>query len=141
MVFASLTEIAVRDLATGKTKWHRALPRAHARIHARWAGDGVIFVAGEYADVKWWNPRTDEQVALGPQAFVKSLRVTRDGARATWVDERGTVYVADSREPDCANPGRPPDRHARLFNDSRRSVARRDPRHRRTYLRPAASHG
>jgi eukaryotic-like serine/threonine-protein kinase len=96
LIFVSHVDVGVRDLASGRTWLHRADPQAVANpVHARPARDGVVFIGGEDSPVKYWNPDTGEQLTLGTRGFFKTLEVTRDGARASWVDMEGTIFVAD----------------------------------------------
>ncbi len=95
LVLATRTDLAVRDLASGETRWRRgALPPTH-QTWVRAAGGGIIFVGGEVDDVKWWDGRGDAVVTLGARSIFKSLQVSRDGGRAAWADRGGTIFVAD----------------------------------------------
>jgi eukaryotic-like serine/threonine-protein kinase len=95
MVFASRQNVGVRDLATGRTRWVQAQANPGTPINVVATRRGVIFIADDDGAVTWWNPDTDERVKLGTGAFFKFLAVTADGERATWIDLRGKIFIAD----------------------------------------------
>ena len=91
----TVQDIGLRDLATGQTRWRRVLPAPGNIISAHPAGGGLLFVANDDSSMQWWNPATDAIVTLGSQAFFKWIPVSHDGDRAAWVDQSGTLHVAD----------------------------------------------
>jgi hypothetical protein len=98
LAFASNEQVVLRELATGPTWWHRVKTLPGYPIRAVPARGGVFFIAGEEAVVSWWDPRTDQMVTLGKDAFFKALGVTASGDRAAWIDVNGTIFVADLAE-------------------------------------------
>ncbi len=99
LVLPSPREIGLRDLATGQTRWRRlgapGSPTMASLIFGRWSAGGVLFVGGEQSAVRWWDPRTDEELTFGVRAYLAPPMVTADRERAVWIDREGTIYILD----------------------------------------------
>ena len=98
LVLSARERVNIRDLATGDSWWHTSSGNAGQPIPVWWARGGALFIAGNHRrdpEVKWWDRRRGDPVTVGTKAYFREGRVTRDGDRAAWTDNAGTIRVAD----------------------------------------------
>ena len=101
LAIATDTDLAVRDVATGLTRWRRSALTANAGY--RWVnfvGGGVIALAGnEIGDALWWDVRGDGIVVLGKQPSPIHC-----GCRAKSAGQPGSMCTARFTSPTCPVP-------------------------------------
>jgi WD40 repeat protein len=95
LLAGSRRDVMIRDLVHGDTWTLRVHEAPGAPLDPHPVLGGALFVASDEQGVTFWQPRTGERFELGKAAFPKGLVVSRDEKRACFLDNRGTIYIAD----------------------------------------------